>query len=69
MKTARGLRLARRKSGICYINGPIVHDKAQMPFGVVKSPGYDRFCGKAGIEAFTELRWVTIETQPGHFPI
>jgi hypothetical protein len=22
-----------------------------------------------GIDAFTELRWITIETQPGHFPI
>jgi acyl-CoA reductase-like NAD-dependent aldehyde dehydrogenase len=26
-------------------------------------------CGKAGIDAFTELRWITIETRPGHFPI
>ncbi len=25
--------------------------------------------GKAGIDAFTELRWITIATQPGHFPI
>jgi benzaldehyde dehydrogenase (NAD) len=23
----------------------------------------------AGIDAFTELRWITVETQPGHFPI
>ena len=22
-----------------------------------------------GIDQFTELRWITIETQPGHFPI
>lgn len=26
-------------------------------------------CGKAGIDSFTELRWITVETQPGHFPI
>jgi hypothetical protein len=25
--------------------------------------------GKAGIDAFTELRWITIETRPGHYPI
>jgi acyl-CoA reductase-like NAD-dependent aldehyde dehydrogenase len=68
--TARGLRIAKQvKSGICHINGPTVHDEAQMPFGGVKASGYGRFGGKAGIDSFTELRWITIETQPGHYPI
>jgi acyl-CoA reductase-like NAD-dependent aldehyde dehydrogenase len=68
--TARGLRVARQiQSGICHINGPTVHDEAQMPFGGSKASGYGRFGGKAGIDAFTELRWITIETQPGHYPI
>lgn len=68
--TARGLRVARQiKSGICHVNGPTVHDEAQMPFGGTKASGYGRFGGKAGIDSFTELRWITIETQPGHFPI
>jgi acyl-CoA reductase-like NAD-dependent aldehyde dehydrogenase len=68
--TARGLRVAKQiKSGICHINGPTVHDEAQMPFGGVKASGHGRFGGKAGIDAFTELRWVTMETLPGHFPI
>ncbi|MEA1672781.1 aldehyde dehydrogenase [Nitrospirillum sp. BR 11163] len=68
--TARGLKVARRiKSGICHINGPTVHDEAQMPFGGIGASGYGRFGGKAGIDAFTELRWITIETQAGHFPI
>ena len=68
--TARGLRVARAiKSGICHVNGPTVHDEAQMPFGGTKASGYGRFGGKAGIDSFTELRWITIETQPGHFPI
>ncbi len=67
---ARGLRVARRiKSGICHINGPTVHDEAQMPFGGVGASGYGRFGGKAGIDSFTELRWITMETQPGHYPI
>jgi len=66
----RALKLARRiQSGICHINGPTVHDEAQMPFGGVKASGYGRFGGKAGIAEFTELRWITIETEPGHFPI
>ena len=68
--TARGLRVARQiRSGMCHINGPTVHDEAQMPFGGVGASGYGRFGGKAGIDSFTELRWITIETQPGHFPI
>jgi benzaldehyde dehydrogenase (NAD) len=68
--TARGLQVARQiKSGMCHVNGPTVHDEAQMPFGGVKSSGYGRFGGKAGIDSFTELRWITIETQPGHYPI
>ena len=68
--TARGLRVARQiKSGICHVNGPTVHDEAQMPFGGVKSSGYGRFGGKAGIDAFTELRWITFETEPGNYPI
>ncbi|MCW2395002.1 MULTISPECIES: aldehyde dehydrogenase [unclassified Sphingobium] len=67
---AKGLGIARRiQSGICHVNGPTVHDEAQMPFGGVKGSGYGRFGGKAGIDSFTELRWVTVETQPGHFPI
>ena len=66
----RGLRVARQiRSGMCHINGPTVHDEPQMPFGGVRASGYGRFGGKAGIEQFTELRWITLETQPGHFPI
>jgi acyl-CoA reductase-like NAD-dependent aldehyde dehydrogenase len=67
---ARGLRVARRiRSGICHVNGPTVHDEAQIPFGGVGASGYGRFGGKAAIEAFTELRWITIAGEPGHYPI
>ena len=66
---ARGLQVARRiKSGICHVNGPTVQDQAQIPFGGVKNSGYGRFGGKAGIDAFTELRWITVATQPEHYP-
>ena len=67
---ARGLRVARRiRSGICHVNGPTVHDEPQMPFGGTGGSGYGRFGGKAGIDAFTELRWITIAGEPGHYPI
>jgi acyl-CoA reductase-like NAD-dependent aldehyde dehydrogenase/ABC-type branched-subunit amino acid transport system ATPase component len=65
----RALNVARRiQSGICHVNGPTVHDEAQMPFGGVKNSGYGRFGGKAGIDAFTELRWITLQTEPRHYP-
>jgi benzaldehyde dehydrogenase (NAD) len=66
---ARAMNVARRiESGICHINGPTVHDEAQMPFGGVKSSGFGHFGGKAGIAEFTDLRWVTIQTTPRHYP-
>ena len=67
--TARAYEVAKRiESGICHVNGPTVHDEAQMPFGGVKNSGYGRFGGKAGIDAFTELRWITVQTTPRHYP-
>ena len=66
---ARAWEVAKRiESGICHVNGPTVHDEAQMPFGGVKASGLGRFGGKAGIAEFTELRWVTVQTQPRHYP-
>ena len=67
--TGRAWQVASRiESGICHINGPTVHDEAQMPFGGMKGSGYGHFGGKAGIEAFTELRWITMQTTPRHYP-
>ncbi|MFE8646387.1 aldehyde dehydrogenase [Sphingomonas sp. NCPPB 2930] len=66
---ARAWQVARRiESGICHVNGPTVHDEAQMPFGGVKDSGWGRFGGKAGIEAFTELRWITLQMGERHYP-
>ncbi|NWF43986.1 aldehyde dehydrogenase [Hydrogenophaga sp. D2P1] len=66
---ARAFNVARKiDSGICHVNGPTVHDEAQMPFGGVKGSGIGRFGGKAGIAEFTELRWITLQTTPRHYP-
>ena len=67
---ARALKVAEQlDAGMCHINGATVHDEAQMPFGGTKNSGYGRFGGKAGIAEFTELRWITIATQPAKYPI
>ena len=66
---ARAFQVARRiESGICHVNGPTVHDEAQMPFGGVKASGIGRFGGAAGIAEFTDLRWITLQTERRHYP-
>jgi NAD-dependent aldehyde dehydrogenases len=67
--TARAWNVAQNlQTGICHINGPTVHDEAQMPFGGCKDSGYGRFGGRAGIHEFTELRWITLQTRPRQLP-
>ena len=66
---ARAMQIAKRiEAGICHINGPTVHDEAQMPFGGVKGSGFGRFGGQAGVAEFTDLRWLTVQTTPRHYP-
>jgi acyl-CoA reductase-like NAD-dependent aldehyde dehydrogenase len=64
------LAVARRiESGICHVNSSTVHDEPQMPFGGVKSSGWGRFGGRAALEEFTELRWMTVQQTARHYPI
>jgi acyl-CoA reductase-like NAD-dependent aldehyde dehydrogenase len=65
----RAFAVAKRiHSGICHINGSTVQDEAQMPFGGAKASGYGRFGGKAAIDEFTELRWITFEDSQQPYP-
>ncbi len=64
------LDVARRiESGICHVNASTVHDEPQMPFGGVKDSGWGRFGGSAALEEFTELRWLSVQQTPRHYPI
>src|SRR4051794_9169714 len=66
----RALEIARRiESGICHVNSSSVHDEPQMPFGGVKASGWGRFGGKAALEEFTELRWMSVQQTSRHYPI
>ena len=65
----RGMALARQiESGIVHVNDQTVGDEPQMPFGGVKDSGWGRFGGRAAMEEFTELRWVTVQSGTRHFP-
>jgi acyl-CoA reductase-like NAD-dependent aldehyde dehydrogenase len=55
------------QSGAVHINGPTVQDEAQIPFGGVKNSGYGRFGGPWGIAEFTDMKWLTIESEQ-HYP-
>jgi len=64
------LELAQRiESGICHVNDTTVHDEPQMPFGGVKASGFGRFGGRAALEEFTELRWISVQSLKRDYPI
>jgi acyl-CoA reductase-like NAD-dependent aldehyde dehydrogenase len=61
-----GIEVARRlRTGIVHVNDQTVADEPQAPFGGIQDSGYGKFGGQAGIDSFTELRWVTVQ-QHGH---
>lgn len=65
----RALDVAKRiETGSCHINGPTVQNEAQAPYGGTKSSGYGRFDGRAVIDEFTELKWLTIEDSAQQYP-
>jgi acyl-CoA reductase-like NAD-dependent aldehyde dehydrogenase len=64
------LDVARQiESGICHVNGATVHDEPQMPFGGVKASGWGRFGGRAALDEFTELRWLTVQEGSRFYPL
>ena len=66
---SKGLSIARQiESGIVHINDQTVHDEPQVPFGGVKDSGWGRFGGRAALEEFTELRWISAQLAPRHYP-
>jgi acyl-CoA reductase-like NAD-dependent aldehyde dehydrogenase len=65
----KGLALAQQiQAGIVHINDQPVHDEPQMPFGGVKDSGWGRFGGRAAMDEFTELRWITVQSGTRPFP-
>ena len=66
----KAMKIAERlETGMCHINSSTVHDEPQMPFGGVKDSGWGRFGGKAVLDEFTELRWITITRSAIPYPL
>jgi aldehyde dehydrogenase (NAD+) len=65
----RGLALAERiQAGMVHVNDATVHDEPHAPFGGIKGSGLGRHGGRAAIEAFTEQRWLSVQTERRHYP-
>jgi aldehyde dehydrogenase (NAD+) len=65
----RGVRLAQRiDTGMIHINDGTIHDEPIVPFGGEKSSGVGRLNGDATVEAFTTLKWISIQHERSRFP-
>ncbi|MFZ1389928.1 MAG: aldehyde dehydrogenase [Thiolinea sp.] len=65
----RALDVAGRiQTGSVHINGSTVQNEAQAPYGGTKASGFGRFDGRAVIDEFTELKWLTIEQSNQGYP-
>jgi acyl-CoA reductase-like NAD-dependent aldehyde dehydrogenase len=65
----RGLAIAGRlHTGMAHINDSSVNDEPHVPFGGVGASGVGRHGGRAGIDQFTEMRWITLERGGRHYP-
>jgi acyl-CoA reductase-like NAD-dependent aldehyde dehydrogenase len=66
----RAFEVARRiDAGHVHVNGATVQNEPQAPYGGMKNSGYGRFDGRAVIDEFTELKWITIEPAGQPYPI
>ncbi|HEX6303715.1 MAG TPA: aldehyde dehydrogenase family protein [Anaerolineales bacterium] len=65
----RALMMARKlETGMVHIGDQTINDEPQVPFGGVKGSGYGRMGGKAALDEFTELRWISVQQTKRTFP-
>jgi len=68
--TVRASNLVPRiEVGMVHINDSPVHDEPHCPFGGLKSSGwFGRWGSKGAIDAFTDLKWVSVQGVPRVYP-
>ncbi|MFJ5231743.1 aldehyde dehydrogenase family protein [Kitasatospora sp. NPDC088391] len=65
----RGVRFAQRiDTGMMHVNDGTIADEAVVPFGGEKSSGTGRLNGDSSIEAFTTVKWISIQHGRSQFP-
>ncbi|KRV47419.1 aldehyde dehydrogenase [Wenjunlia vitaminophila] len=65
----RGVRVAQRiETGMVHVNDATIHDEPIVPFGGEKSSGVGRLNGESTVEAFTTLKWISVQHGRSVFP-
>ncbi|MFE6282377.1 aldehyde dehydrogenase family protein [Streptomyces sp. NPDC057877] len=65
----RGVRFAQRiDTGMFHVNDGTVHDEPLVPFGGEKNSGVGRLNGETTLDAFTTLKWISIQHGRSGFP-
>ncbi|MFI9151152.1 aldehyde dehydrogenase family protein [Streptomyces sp. NPDC053367] len=65
----RGVRFAQRiDTGMFHVNDGTAHDEPLVPFGGEKNSGVGRLNGESGLDAFTTLKWISIQHGRSVFP-
>ncbi|WP_030262550.1 aldehyde dehydrogenase family protein [Streptomyces sp. NRRL B-24484] len=65
----RGVRFAQRiDTGMIHINDGTIADEPIVPFGGEKNSGVGRLNGDATVEAFTTVKWISIQHGRSRFP-
>jgi aldehyde dehydrogenase (NAD+) len=65
----RGVRVAKQiETGMIHINDGTIHDEPIVPFGGERNSGVGRLNGDSTVEAFTTLKWISIQHERSRFP-
>jgi acyl-CoA reductase-like NAD-dependent aldehyde dehydrogenase len=66
----KGMEMAEKiESGMVHINEASFLDEPHCPFGGVKDSGYGKSSGRAVLDEYTELKWVSYQKTPKQYPI
>lgn len=65
----RGVRVAQRiETGMIHVNDGTIADEPIVPFGGEKNSGVGRLNGESTVEAFTTVKWISIQHGRSRFP-
>ncbi|MCX2950146.1 aldehyde dehydrogenase family protein [Lentzea sp. NEAU-D7] len=65
----KGVELARRlHTGMVHINDSTIADEPNIPFGGEKQSGFGRMNGDWSLDAFTTVRWISVNRGRARFP-
>ncbi|MFF0203136.1 aldehyde dehydrogenase family protein [Streptomyces sp. NPDC005017] len=65
----RGVRFAQRiDTGMFHVNDGTTHDEPLVPFGGEKNSGVGRLNGESTLDAFTTMKWISVQHGRSRFP-